>query len=241
MNENIDLYLQPTFYLDFYTTEVSSFAESSCRDTDSPIEKAISLYYSVRDQIRYDPYDLQYSRTAMRASSVAKKKSGFCVTKAVLLTAVARQQGIPSRLGFADVTNHLATPRLTEMMGTDLFIYHGYTEMLLNDKWVKATPAFNLKLCTRFNVMPLEFNGTEDSVFHEFDTLGQRHMEYVQDHGHFPDLPFDRIFASYDQTYPNFFQNFAKEKTSNFATETVIHTNKNIKDYKSNLLGEKHE
>jgi transglutaminase-like putative cysteine protease len=228
MDEEIDHYLKPTFYLDFYTREVSSFAESSCTGTDSPVEKAISLYYSVRDLIRYDPYDLRYSRTAMRASSVVIKKSGFCVAKAVLLAAAARQQGIPSRLGFADVTNHLATPRLTELMGTDLFIYHGYTEMLLNSKWVKATPAFNLSLCTRFNVMPLEFDGTRDSVFHEFDTLGQKHMEYVLDHGHFADLPFDRIFASFDRTYPDFFENFAGEENSSFADGTDLENSQDM-------------
>jgi len=227
MDEKIDHYLKPTFYLDYYTREVSDFAKSSCKDAVSPVEKAVSLYYSVRDLIRYDPYDLRYSRTSMRASSVVSKKSGFCVAKAVLLAAVARQQGIPSRLGFADVTNHLATPKLKELMGTDLFIYHGYTEMLLNGKWFKATPAFNLSLCTRFNVKPLEFDGTRDSIFHEFDTLGHKHMEYVLDHGHFADLPFDRIFASFDQTYPNFFTNFAGTKTNDFNAGAAKETAKN--------------
>jgi len=222
MDEILHRYLRPTFYLDYYTREVSNFAEASCIGSDSPVEKAISLYYAVRDQIRYDPYGLRYSRTAMRASSVVTKKSGYCVSKAVLLAAAARQQGIPSRLGFADVTNHLSSPRLKEMMGTDLFIYHGYTEMLLNEKWVKVTPAFNLSLCTRFNVKPLEFEGSEDSIFHEFDTLGQKHMEYVLDHGHFTDLPFDRIFASYDQAYPNFFKNFAGKETFDFEAESPL-------------------
>jgi transglutaminase-like putative cysteine protease len=222
MDEKIRRYLKPTFYLDYYTREVSRFAEASCSHVDSPVEKAKSLYYAVRDQIRYDPYALRYSRTAMRASSVVIKKSGYCVSKAVLLAAAARQQSIPSRLGFADVTNHLSSPRLKKMMGTDLFIYHGYTEMLLNERWVKATPAFNLSLCTRFNVKPLEFDGREDSIFHEFDTLGQKHMEYVLDHGHFADLPFDRIFASYDQAYPNFFENFAGKETFDFAAEASL-------------------
>ena len=222
MDQKTHRYLKPTFYLDYYTREVSSFAEASCTRADSPIEKATSLYYAVRDQIRYDPYALHYSRTAMRASSVVTQKSGYCVSKAVLLAAAARQQGISSRLGFADVTNHLSSPRLKEMMGTDLFIYHGYTEMLLNHRWVKATPAFNLSLCTRFNVKPLEFDGSEDSIFHEFDTLGQKHMEYVLDHGHFADLPFDRIFASYDQAYPDFFKNFAGKKSFDFAAEAPL-------------------
>jgi len=113
------------------------------------------------------------------------------------------------------------------MMGTDLFIYHGYTEMLLNGKWVKATPAFNLSLCTRFNVKPLEFDGCSDSIFHEFDALGQKHMEYVLDHGHFSDLPFDRIFTAFDRTYPNFFENFSGKGNFSFGTEADFENNKN--------------
>ncbi len=214
-------YLKPTFFLDFDTEELADFAASTCKGSDTPIAKAIALYYAVRDQIIYDPYDLRYSRTAMRASSILRKKSGYCVSKAVLLAAVARHQQIPSRLGFADVTNHLSTSKLREKMGTDLFVYHGYTEMYLNEKWVKATPAFNLSLCTRFNVKPLEFDGTNDSIFHECNILGQKHMEYVRDHGHFADLPFDEIFAAYGKTYPKFFEQFGGDHANDFSAEAA--------------------
>lgn len=221
MHTELQLYLEPTFFLDYDTQEVADFAAAVCAGRTTAAAKATALYYAVRDQITYDPYDLQYSRIAMRASSILQKKSGYCVSKAVLLAAVGRQQQIPCRLGFADVTNHLSTARLREMMGTDLFIYHGYTEMYLNHKWVKATPAFNLSLCTRFNVQPLEFDGTEDSIFHESNTLGQKHMEYVRDHGHFADLPFEKIFAAYGKTYPRFFEHFGGKKTHDFSAEAV--------------------
>lgn len=219
MDEKFSPYLQPTFFLDFDTPAVAGFAGEVCTATMTPTEKAIALYYAVRDQIKYDPYDLRYSRPAMQASAILAKRSGYCVAKAVLLTAVGRHQGIPSRLGFADVTNHLSTARLRAMMGTDLFIYHGYSEMHLEGKWVKATPAFNLSLCTRFNVVPLEFDGKTDSVFHAYDRHGQKHMEYVRDHGHFADLPFTRIFAAYGSTYPRFFEHFGGGTTHDFAAE----------------------
>ncbi len=209
-------YLQPTFFLDFTEPEVAAFAEKLCRGKNSATARAVALYYGVRDQIRYDPYDLRHSRSALQASSVLRKASGYCVAKAGLLAAVARQQGIPSRLGFADVTNHLSSPRLREKMGTDLFIYHGYTELHLAGRWVKATPAFNLALCERFGVLPLEFDGSHDSIFHQFDRSGRRHMEYVRDHGHFADLPFDRLFAAYAHTYPNFFAQFSGDHDPQF-------------------------
>jgi transglutaminase-like putative cysteine protease len=221
MPQNLQNYLNPTFFLDFDTPEVAEFATATCTGCNSLTEKAIALYYAVRDQILYNPYDLKYSRTAMKASAILQKRSGYCVSKAVLLAAAARQQKIPSRLGFGDVTNHLSTARLHEAMGTDLFIYHGYTELYLGDKWVKATPAFNLSLCTRFNVLPLEFDGTEDSIFHECNTLGQKHMEYVKDHGHFADLPFDRIFAAYRNLYPKFFAAVTRRQADDFAQEAL--------------------
>jgi hypothetical protein len=63
---------------------------------------------------------------------------------------------------------------------------------------VKATPAFNLSLCTRFRVKPLEFDGMSDSLFHPFDEDNRRHMEYVRDRGSYADVPAEeirRVFA----------------------------------------------
>ena len=199
--------LCPTFFIDSDNPVVAGYAERICgrKGATSDKEKAIRLYYAVRDEIRYDPYDLQYSTGALKASAVIAKGSGYCVAKAVVLAAVARQQGVPARLGFADVRNHLSTARLREVMGTDLFIYHGYTELLIEGRWVKATPAFNLSLCQRFQVRPLDFDGEHDSIFHEFTTEGERHMEYVKDHGSFSDLPFEEIFAAYRRQYPRMF------------------------------------
>ena len=199
-------YLAPTFFLDSISSAVQVFAERVCSPDDNPVERAVKLYYAVRDEIRYDPYDLRYSREAFKASTVITKGSGYCVAKAVVLAALGRQQGIPSRLGFADVCNHLSTSRLRQVMGTNIFHYHGYTEFMLNGRWVKATPAFNLSLCSRFNVKPLPFDGENDAIFHECDETGQKHMEYLHDHGSFADLPFEKMFSAYRRHYPGLFE-----------------------------------
>ncbi|MGW8195560.1 MAG: transglutaminase-like domain-containing protein [Desulforhopalus sp.] len=212
-------YLRPTYFLDYLSENVADFAADSCDPGSSPVEKAVALYYAVRDLIKYDPYDLQYSRATLKASSVLDKGSGFCVAKAVLLAAVGRAQGIPSRLGFADVVNHLSSQKLRAKMNTDLFTYHGYTEFFLDGRWVKATPAFNLSLCTKFSVKPLEFDGREDSIFHEFDATGRQHMVYVRDHGTFADLPFEKMFRAYRATYPDFDKNFGTDQPGDFEQE----------------------
>ena len=224
MKNELEPYLRATVFIDFETPEVRDFAERVClgMENRSLKEKAVRLYYAVRDEIRYDPYKMQHSPEALKASTVIRKGCGYCVAKAVVLAAVTRQQGIPSRIAFADVRNHLSTARLRELMGTDLFVYHGYTELLLADKWVKATPAFNLSLCERFQVKPLEFDGEDDSIFHEFNAVGQRHMQYVNDHGMFADLPFEEIFTAYRKQYPAMFAGSAQLHASDFYAEAEM-------------------
>jgi len=165
-------------------------------------EKAVALYYAVRDEFRYDPYRIDLNPEAMKASALLARGYGFCIAKAVLLAAAARVQGIPARLGFADVRNHLTTERLRRSMGTDVFVYHGYADLLIEGRWVKATPAFNKALCERFGVATLEFDGVLDSVFQPFDSQGNQYMEYLQDHGRHADLPLDELRRAFEVAYP---------------------------------------
>ena len=216
----MEKYLGPTYYIDSDHPDVIEFADRNIKDEQTIIEKAICLYYAVRDNIRYDPYSIETIKESMKASYVLKKRRGYCVAKAVLLAACARSQNIPARLGFADVNNHLNTNKLRKLMGTDIFYYHGFTELFLNNQWVKATPAFNIDLCNNFNVKPLEFNGTDDSIFHPFDKSGNKHMEYIKDHGSFADLPWERIMAVVQKAYLQYFQN-TKRQSSNFTKEAL--------------------
>ena len=197
MNE----FLAPGTYVDSDHPAVFAFAKKNSKGK-SALERAVSLYYAVRDDIRYNPF-LDFSKEAsFRASHCIAAGEGFCVGKAALLAACARADGIPARVGFADVKNHLTTPALRERMGTDLFVYHGYTELYLEGKWVKATPAFNVELCRRFEVKPLEFDGREDSIFHPFDEQDRRHMEYLRDRGSHADVPAREIMAVFREVYP---------------------------------------
>jgi transglutaminase-like putative cysteine protease len=197
-------YLSSARYIDSRHPAIGAFASENAQGkTDR--EKAVSLYYAVRDKIRYNPFLDFSSVEVFRASTVLEAGEGFCVGKASLLAACARVAGIEARVGFADVKNHLTTPRLAETMGSDLFVYHGYTDLRIDGKWVKATPAFNLALCTRFRVKPLEFDGRADSIFHPFDQDERRHMEYLRDRGVFADVPVDEIQRAFREAYPKFY------------------------------------
>jgi transglutaminase-like putative cysteine protease len=194
-------FLSPARYIDSDHPLVSTFAQARARGADDR-ERAVALYYAVRDGVRYNPF-LDFSdERAFRASVCLESGEGFCIGKAALLAACARAADIPSRVGFADVKNHLTTPRLAERMGSDLFIYHGFTVLWLEGKWVKATPAFNLDLCRKFRVKPLEFDGRTDSIFHPFDENERRHMEYVRDRGSFADVPVAEIQQAFREYYP---------------------------------------
>ena len=193
--------LSPTSYLDFDHPAVAAFARRAA-GAGTPRERAVRLYYAVRDGIRYDPYAFRIDPDWVAASRTLEAGAGWCVPKAVLLAACCRAEGIPARLGFADVKNHLATERLRQLMGSDVFLWHGYVSLLIEGRWVKATPAFNIELCRRFDVLPLEFDGLSDSLLQPFNARQQPHMEYVRDRGLFDDVPFATLAADMRASYP---------------------------------------
>lgn len=182
---------------------VEGFARQHAGAAGGEREAAVRLYYAVRDGIRYDPYTAGHLPGSLRASATLEARRGWCVAKAVLLAACCRARGIGARLGFADVRNHLSTARMRASMGTDVFYYHGYVHLRIEGRWVKATPAFNVELCEKMGLLPLEFDGRRDSLYHPFDREGKRHMEYLRDHGTFDEVPFADMLAAWRRHYPS--------------------------------------
>lgn len=209
-------YLKPTEFFDFDRDEVRRFAYEAVKGAETAKEKAIRLYYAVRDRIRYDPYRIRLERDLFKASSVLAAGAGFCIPKANLLVACARAVGIPTAIGLSDVVNHLCTERLARIMGgRELFIHHGYAVLHIDGRWVKAAPAFNIELCEKFHVLPTEFDGEHHALFQEYDAKGRRHMEYVTDHGLWSDFPFERVAKDFRDYYPqSFFVDAERERVN---------------------------
>ena len=224
-----ELYLKPTSIIDCDNKEVIRFARQAVGNSTDPVEMAIKIFYTVRDQIWYDPYTPFYRPEHYRASEVLKRGRGFCIPKASLLCAMGRALGIPSRLAFFDVKNHLATKQLIEYFGTDVFVFHGVTEFFLNEKWVKATPTFNAELCKIHNVPPLEFNGKEDAIFQAFNLENKQFMEYIRFHGIYHDVPISAIMKAFEEAYGKervkkwirLFEETGKTSLRDFAKEQV--------------------
>lgn len=202
-DESLDpkLCLEPTEHLDFNHPVVSAFVEQYAIGKTS-FDKVIALYYAVRDKISYNPHRIDLSVNGLSASFVIEKRRGWCVNKAVLLAACARAIGVPAGLGFADVKNHITTEKLRRNMGSDVFYWHSYAVLYLNNKWVKATPAFNQRLCKKFGIVAADFDGINDSIFMPFNAAGDKHMEYLNYRGEFYDVPLAKIAATFEKEYP---------------------------------------
>jgi transglutaminase-like putative cysteine protease len=195
--------LAPNAFVDSDHPEIVAFARAHAGDLP-PREAAVKLYYIVRERLRYNPWRVRYTRADYTASGVLGRdpaEGGHCIDKALLLAGLCRALGIPSRLHFANVRNHVGTAKLEEKLGTDLLVYHGYTELWLGGRWVAATPAFNRALCEKLGVAPLEFDGVHDSVFQAYDRVAGRFMEYVDDHGVHADIPFEAMIAAWKLHY----------------------------------------
>lgn len=208
MNE-LQVHLEPTFFVDSDHPAIVEYACEHGRAPATPIDRAVRLYYEIRDGFRYDPWHVEVERAAFKASAVVQREQdrrGHCIDKANLLVACCRVLGIPARLHFANVRNHLGTAQLEEQLGTSLLVFHGYAELYLAGRWVAATPAFNKELCERLGVAPLEFDGNADSIFQPYDRAGGRFMEYVHDYGAFADLPFELMIGEWKKHYRGFFE-----------------------------------
>ena len=196
-------YLESTRFFDWATESVRRFAQTAIAGETSDIGKAVRLFYAVRDGWRYDPFSMRMTPESYIASNVLRAKSAYCIPKANLLVAAARAVGIQAGIGLSDVVNHLTTEKLKERLGgLTYFMHHGYAVLYLEGQWVKAAPAFNIELCTRFGVRPTEFDGRSDALFQEFDTSDRRHMQYVKDHGAWSEFPFERVMADFRAFYP---------------------------------------
>ncbi len=212
--------LQATALIDSDHPAVRAFTEEHARGA-TPRERAVALYLAVRDGFRYDPYRIDLSPAGMRASTVIEKGHGWCVPKAALLAAACRAAGIPARVGYADVRNHLSTERMRQAMQTDVFHWHGYTDVQLDGRWLKATPAFNIELTERFGLLPLEWDGRADSIYHPIDRSGNRHMEYLHQRGSFDDMPLAAIVADFERLYPGWVPQRQAMGDANFLAEVA--------------------
>ncbi len=199
--ETSEEYLQPTAIIDCDHPDIRNFAQKATDGAEDTVDRARRLFYAVRDPVVYDAKSAFYLPEHYVSSNVLRNGRGYCVQKACLLCSAGRAVGIPSRLGFADIRNHGASQEMVDLMGCNIFAYHGYVEFYLEGNWVKATPAFDVQVFQKHNIAPVEFDGRNHSVFPSHDLSGKPYVEYLVYHGTSADLPLDALLESWRTTY----------------------------------------
>lgn len=198
-------YLSPTYFFDYESDEIQDLVSDFKNTSLSEKEITIALYNKVRDTWRYDPYSLSFNKEKYRASEIVKRPKGHCIDKSIILIAGLRALGIPARIHLAKVKNHIGVERLIEKFGSNELTPHGMVDAYINGKWLKLSPTFNVSLCEMLNVAPLDFDGENDAVLQEFSADGTQFMEYLEDYGHFEDVPMEFMERNAREHYPNIF------------------------------------
>ena len=207
-------YLCETNFLNYSHPLIGQFI-GDISNINSGKELALHLYYKVRDGFLYDPYHLDLRYEALKSSNIIKKKRAWCVEKSILLATCARKVGIPSRLGYAIVINHIGVEKLVSYLKRNEIVFHGYVELFINNKWVKCTPSFDAKICSITGVSPLDWDGENDSLFQPY-TGKYKFMEYIHDYGVFSDVPIQKMNDEMKKYYPHLFENTFNEKVFSF-------------------------
>lgn len=211
-NIGMQQYLIATEYFDYHDPKIINlYKQIKCGSAKA---MAVEIYYLVRDNYLYNPYSFVKGKSSFKGSYCCQKNEGYCIPKASLMIALCRKAGIPARLGLADVVNHLATPKLLDLLGTNVFSMHGYVDLYIEGKWVKATPAFNRSLCEKMKSLPLEFNGEDNSIFQSCTDDGEKHMEYLNDWGTFAELPVNFILDNFTKHYSHLMGQILNEEDS---------------------------
>lgn len=195
-------YLAETYFFD-YSQPIIQEMISDLHGCSSS-EKIARLFRRTRDEWRYSPFTIYLDKAKYRASFVASQPTGHCIDKSVLFIAGLRALGIPARLRLAKVANHIAVESLIAKIGSNHLAPHGIVEVWVDDRWVKASNAFNTSLCEKYQVEVLEFDGTQDAILQAFNQENDQFMEYLEDYGAFADVPLDFIIRTFRKNYPNF-------------------------------------
>jgi len=211
-DSSLNQYLQSTYFINTTHADVQAFVKEKTAGKLTLEEKLESIYYAVRDGFRYDPYTLDFSKEAMRASDIVNRDYGYCVEKSCLFVAAARFLGIPARLGFANVRNHIGTAKLEAILQTNTLVFHGYAEIFWDYRWIKLTPVFNKSLCEKLQVVPLPFRLDNDSIFQEYRKDGGKFMEYIHHYGYFDDIPYELFMSELVRYYPHLSDQFQNDK-----------------------------
>ena len=129
--QELSEYLKSSLYLDWQTPSVKAAARTISCDSDKPWDIALALWKYVDKTIFIKNMEVYFDP----AGKVLASHQGDCTEHAVLLAALARAKGLPSRLVVG----------LTQIYSRDgreaIFGYHAWTEVWIDGLWVSLDAA----------------------------------------------------------------------------------------------------
>ncbi len=194
----MERFLRHTFFMDYDNEIVNKKVKNLISGINDEKEKAIKLFYFVRDKIKYNPYSPWERKEDYKSSVILQRGFGYCIQKAILLCSMVRCAGIPCKLIFVDIKNYKAPEKLRKMFG-DTYYFHGYCGIYLNNKWVSAAPTFNIEMCEKFGYTPTEFDGENDALLSKYNQNNELTFEYVNFHGEFDDFPYEMVLNGFKE------------------------------------------
>jgi len=189
----MNIYLKPTATIESTHPLVVETAARLTKGCGSDVERAVKLFYFARDSIIYNIFMISMFPEDFRASFILQQKQGYCVQKAILLAALGRAAGIPSRIALARIKNHQVPPKLLKKTKTNIFPAHGYNQFYLDGRWVGATATFDRGLCSRQGAAPVEFDGSKNAMLPGTTLDGRPYIEYLEKYDAYADLPLEWI------------------------------------------------
>ncbi|HAS47048.1 MAG TPA: transglutaminase [Microscillaceae bacterium] len=205
-SRTLDEYLDPAEFIDSNDEAVKAYAYQVTKGLKYDTEKAVELFYAVRDDFKFDLNHIDLHPSKLKASALVKRGVGTDIEKSTLLAATARAVGIPSRVSFSNLRSNLTAEQLGTVLQSDLLVFHSYTELWMGNHWVKLSPAFNQEACDYLDLPPLDFGIPEEKVFEKHHKSRRRYLKYVHQYGSFADLPYDLYISELRKHYPHLFK-----------------------------------
>lgn len=168
-------------------------------DTLSDKDKAVRIYYAVRDDIFYEVFGTDISGDGLAASSIITSKRGFCLHKSICFVAACRAAGLAARLLVDKVKNHVTTQELSALVGGQEFL-HWFAEVRVDNVWLKVSPTFNKQMCQLFGMRALDFDGQSHSINQHYGA--EVFMEYMGEPASFADPSHEELLEYIEAHHP---------------------------------------
>ncbi len=126
-------YVKASVFISSDDAEVAQMAAEAAEKETHPYKLAEKLCHKVSNTIKYKDLGTAFAT----AAEVCRSKEGDCTEHGVLLAALGRSRGIPTRV----VTGLLYVARVGEQR--DVLGFHMWTQYWINGKWVDLDSAWN--------------------------------------------------------------------------------------------------